>query len=205
VFDVCWDCGEWTPRKRVERTDPGRAVAVCPQCGREHAFRRRPLLCVAGASGAGKTSVLRELLGTDAAVPFEADVLWEEGLDPETFADRWLRVARDLHQSTGPALLFGAGLTPDNIGESDFARYFSAVEYLALVADDDALARRLRARPDWRGTAGDEFLADQRDFDRHLRELAAGSDRVTALDTTDAAPAETAARVESWVRAAADR
>ena len=119
MFDVCWDCGSWTPAKRILDD-----TVVCPDCGHGHPFRSLPLLVLTGASGAGKSTTLqayvRQLVteGEDPpVVPLESDVLWGVGADMASSAyfDLWQRVCVNVHQAGRPVLLVGAGMHPGNM------------------------------------------------------------------------------------------
>ncbi len=155
MLDLCPDCGaSWD--------DPvvsGDEVS-CPRCGHTERFRKVPLLVVGGASGVGKSAVLRRLLGTlPGHVLLESDTLWDRRYlpDPGPFYDQWLRLCRDVAQSGLQPVLFGAGFAvPENLVHRPQVRWFSGVEVVALVASDDTLVRRLMARPEERRTEGVE-------------------------------------------------
>ena len=77
---------------------------------------------------------------------------------------------------------------PGNIEPCVERRYFSQIHYLALVCDDNELARRLQARPAWRGSGNPAFIDNQIRFNRWFNGLAEGSirahfgSRVTAIE-----------------------
>jgi hypothetical protein len=211
VLNVCSGCGEYRADKLIETAGPGRATAVCPACGFRMSFRQLPLLLVCGPSGAGKSAVLPTLIGSvDRAVLLELDVLWRAEFDrPETgyrdFFETWLRVACNIGQSGRPAVLFGAGCLPANIEPCVHRRYFSTTHYLALVCRDDVLAARLRNRPAWRKSSDEGFVRSQIAFNRWLIENAAlAAPSLALLDTTNAAPDQTAVGVASWVASRLD-
>ena len=165
-----------------------------------------PLLVVGGASGAGKSSVLQKLAGSfTQAVLLEGDLLWRpEYNQPETgyrdFFETWLRLAKNIHQSGRPVVIFNAGMgVPSNIEECVERRYFSQVHYLGLVCDDPALEARLKARPAWRESGTDEGIRGQQDFNRWLREKgpAQGMD---LLETSGKDLEQTAAETAQWIR-----
>ena len=71
--------------------------------------------------------------------------------------------------------------------------FFSDVHYLALVADDAALRKRLRDRPAWR--EWDEPRIDEMlEFNQWIRT------QVPHLDTTTTPLDEVVTQVEKWVR-----
>ena len=227
MLNVCANCGHYHVDKTVtepagvaEVSEPdGRicsqrgmrhALATCPQCGHSHPFLRLPLLLVGGASAAGKTAILQELTGQfTAAVLLESDLLWlEEFEDPSNgyrrYFETWLRMAKNIGQSGRPTALFGAGLAvPENIEQCVERRYFSQTHYLALVCDEEALRRRLLARPSWRKSGQPEQLAAQLDFNRWLQtEGPNQTPPVTILDTTCTSVEDSAIAVKAWMECA---
>ena len=203
MFNVCIGCGVYRADKQVRVVDGMAAVAVCPACGREHPFVRRPLFVLTGASGAGKTAVSHHLTRqTSQAVVLDGDILWLEAFyAPEKWPDffnLWLRVAKNIGQAGKPVLLAGAGLgVPDNLQSCEERRYFGDIYYLALVCDDDELARRLHARPAWRESGGEAFVASQLAFNQWFK--ATATPTMKLLDTTRATVAETAVSVHHWL------
>lgn len=203
MLDICPECGSWTPEKII---DPSGPLAVCPVCRHRHGFVRAPLFIVAGASGAGKSTVCHALTGrfTDAVV-LDSDILWSEEFHaPDTwpaYLDRWLRLCYNIGQSGRPVLLFGAGFgVPSNLEHLVQRRYLGEIHYLALVCDDEVLAERLAARPVWRG-CDDAFIEEQRTFNRWFKREGPGqTPPVELYDTTAASVEEASAFVMSWVR-----
>jgi hypothetical protein len=138
-------------------------------------------------------------------VALEGDLLWSLLTNPgeaghPDFNDTWLRLAKNINQSGRPCALFSAGaVIPHDIEHRVERRYFSAVHYLALVADDQTLRDRLLQRPAWRRTASEGFIARQIDFSHWLRTSQEAADYgITVLDTTGASVSETAAEIEKW-------
>lgn len=203
MFNVCYNCGEYRADKVI---DPRGPYAICPACGHPHPFRRLPLLIVSGASGAGKSTVLRRLLGrVEGAVLLEGDILWRPEFDrPEEgyrdFFETWLRVAKNISQAGRPVALFNAGLgVPENVEGCVERRYFGEVHYLALVCEDGVLRQRLRARPDWRESGAPEWVEEQVRFNHWFKEEGP-QHGVELLDTTTATVEETAEAVAAWIR-----
>lgn len=203
MINTCPQCGLYREDKSV---DVQGQFVTCPECGHQHPFKILPLFIIGGPSGAGKSTVLLELLSRQLPViALEGDQLWalifsscEEG-HPD-FHDTWLRLAKNVNQSGKPCALFSAGaVIPSNIEPRVERRYFSAVHYLAIVADDQTLRDRLLHRPDWRGTDSEEFIAHQVDFSRWLQTSQEAADYgITVVDTTSASVSETADEIEKW-------
>ena len=105
-------------------------------------------------------------------------------------------------QSGRSVVLFGAGMgVPANMEPCLHRRYFSRLSYLALVCDDDLLAERLRARPEWRGCADSAFIAAHQQFNRWFQQEGAfGQPPIDLLDTTGVSPEDTTNQVAAWIR-----
>jgi hypothetical protein len=203
VFNVCERCGMWTAAPVV---DPRGPDVLCGKCGFRRRFRMLPLHIVTGPSGVGKTTLCGLLApAMDDVVCLESDLLW--GALPATAADdyrgywdHWLHLAAAIGQAGRPVVLFGTTI-PERIEPLPNRRFCSTVRYLALVCDDDELARRLRARPAWRG-CDEQFIEGMLGYNRRLRnEASAGILRETLLDITSMDTTEAAQRVAAWVRA----
>lgn len=203
MFNTCSACGLYCVEKLIQPAESaGWAVAVCPQCGHGHPFRRLPLLTLGGASGAGKSTISAALAARlDQVVLLDTDILWRPEFDqPETqyrdFFESWLRLAKNISQAGRPVLLVGAGIgVPHNLEPCQERRYLGPIHSLALVCDDSQLAERLRSRPAWRHSGTDTFVASQQAFNRWFQKAAA----VEQLDTTHNSSAATADQVADWI------
>jgi hypothetical protein len=209
MINVCFQCGAYRADKFV---DPEGPVAICPECGFRHAFVQLPLLVVAGASGAGKSTVCNMLVGRiRRVVVLDADTLWRAEFNSPTdnyraFFEVWLRMCKNISQSGRPVVLFGAGFgVPQNIEPCVERRYFSSVEYLALVCSDTSLAERLERRPVWRGSRGAAQIEEQKRFNRWFKNYGVSKPAVALLDTTDVEATETAEQVRRWIDEMLDR
>jgi broad-specificity NMP kinase len=203
---ICPACGDRAERPVVIGTDRS-----CTRCGHRWSFRRLPLFALTGPSGAGKSTVgplvAREL--SDRVVAVEQDVLWTAGLRDSgddghpVFRATWLRMAAMLHQSGRPVVLCGT-VAPPEFEPLPERVFFDGIRYLALVSDGEALARRLRARPAWRGWS-EERIAEMLEFNDWLRASAATLDPpVRLFDTTDASVGATAKEVRDWITGVLD-
>ncbi len=202
MFNVCPGCGEYTVEKEI---DSAGSYAICPRCGHTHRFVRLPLFVVSGASGTGKTTVCLALPALlPECVVLESDILWRPEFNtPEdgyrTYRDLWLRLAKNIHQAGRPVVLCGTAV-PAQMELCPERRYLAAIHYLALVCDDDILARRLRARPDWRQSGGAEFSARMTAFNGWLKANASQTAPPMALlDTSHITIQAAAEQVAAWV------
>jgi DNA-directed RNA polymerase subunit RPC12/RpoP len=197
MTNVCCRCGIYRADKHI---DPAGPYAVCPECGHKQLFLQLPLLIVSGASGSGKSTLCSYLLGRlPQVVLLDADILWRPefnrpGDNYRDFFNTWLRVSKNIAQSGRPVVLFNAGMgVPDNMEPCVERRYFTRLHYLALVCGDDELASRLRARPQWRQSGGQEFIESQLSFNRWFKEKGGSTQPpVELLDTTAISIDETA-------------
>lgn len=199
---ICGHCGEWDP---APDTSAGPHLLRCVSCGRIRPFLRLPLLCVAGPSGTGKSTVARALLTglSDRFVVLEQDLLWVGGLrdpadDHRLFRSTWLRTAAMVQQSGRPVVLCGT-VAPPELEHLPERALFDGVHYLVLTCDPEVLSRRLLARPTWRDW--DEERVDE--TLEYQEWLVTEADRLeaplTLLDTTGTSPEETAEDVRRWV------
>jgi predicted kinase len=203
MMNVCLQCGTYRADKLI---DPSGPFAICPECGYKHPFLQLPLFIVSGASGAGKSTVCHALLGgLNHAVLLDSDILWRPEFNtPENnyrdFFETWLRMCKNISQAGRPVVLFGAGAgVPDNIEPRIERRYFSTVEYLALVCDDKVLADRLKQRPAWRGTQASAYIEEHQRFNQWFKTRGTTAPHITLVDTTHATVGATTAKVTSWI------
>jgi hypothetical protein len=88
---------------------------------------------------------------------------------------------------------------PNNIEPCIHRRYFSSVEYMALVCEDDVLAERLMRRPAWRRTRDEAFIQAQQRFNQWFKSYGAAKPPISLLDTTHANEEEAARQVLTWI------
>ncbi|WP_208401844.1 ATP-binding cassette domain-containing protein [Amycolatopsis viridis] len=198
---ICPRCGDLAEVPAVAGD-----TRCCHRCGHRWSFRRLPLFALTGPSGAGKSTVgpaLVDRLGGRVMV-LEQDVLWVAGLRDDVnghpaFRGTWLRMAAMVHQNGRPVVLCGTVVPPEFETLPERA-LFSEIHYLALVADPEVLARRLRRRPAWRQW-DEPRIAEMLEFNDWLRENAETLDPPVALfDTTTVPLAASVEHVAQWVR-----
>jgi hypothetical protein len=98
-------------------------------------------------------------------------------------------------------MLFGAGMgVPENMEPRVERRYFSRLHYLALVCDDERLAARLRARPQWRASRDEAFIESQIQFNRwHKNHGPEADPPIQLLDTTELSVQDAARQITWWL------
>lgn len=204
MLNVCYRCGAYRADKQIVSEA---SVALCPECGYPHSFLQLPLLVVTGASGAGKSTVCRQLLGrVTEAVLLDVDILWGPAFNKaETgyreFFEVWLRLCKNISQSGRPVVLFGAGVgVPANLERCVERRYFAQLHYLALICAEEVLRSRLARRPAWRNSHTAAYLEEHLRFNQWFKAYAE-QPPIERLDTTEATVAETAQDVAAWIKA----
>jgi hypothetical protein len=196
VSIACSSCAQWV----APLADPGTALWRCPLCNAEHHYSPVPLFVLTGACGSGKSGIASELrpLLPELDV-FDTDELWDSGGDWEMVRENWMRVARQVGLSGRSSVLCGVHL-PAQIDACGSRWAFDPVRYALLTCAEDELARRLQARPAWRGCDG-AFVQEQCALNRALRSAALPPGDHLRLCTEGDSPAESACRVASWIRA----
>jgi hypothetical protein len=212
VFTYCPDCGTQTAAVGVDH-DAG--IVTCPDCGVERRFESRPLHVVTGASGTGKTTAWRRLVGTVDVAVLDWDIMTFDdddgygdhlrGLADDARLGFWLRLCANLGRSGVPVLWFAGDLLPRDINARPESRYFPTIRYCALTCDTETLRDRLRNRRGWAGAREEGHpwadLDRQTAINEEQREAGADPESpVETLDTGALDPEETAARLREWVQ-----
>jgi len=204
MVNVCFKCGEYCAEKEV---DINNKIAICPLCGYKNRYILMPLFIIGGASGTGKSTVLKELIGNmDNLILLETDIIWQDEFNkPENnyrkFFETWLRIAKNISQSGRPVVLFGAGFgVPENIEPCTERRYFSSIYYLNIYCSDDELEKRLIKRPQWRNCQNNEFIDKQKIFNNWVKNYGnEKKQKIDLIDTTDLTLDKTVEAVKIWI------
>lgn len=156
-----------------------------------------PLFIVTGASGSGKTYVIKELrrLMPDFDI-FDPDNLIEFiGHDWEMMRNIWLRVARNIAENGRMTIICGTMMPWDIEKCADFP-FFKHVYYLNLHCDEETREKRLRER-NW----SEEEIQNHKNFAKRLLEIAdeVYNPPMPTIDTTATDVTEVASRIREWV------
>lgn len=156
-----------------------------------------PLFIVTGASGSGKTYVIKELrrLMPDFDI-FDPDNLIEFiGHDWEMMRNIWLRVARNIAENGRMTIICGTMMPWDIEKCADFP-FFKHVYYLNLHCDEETREKRLRER-NW----SEEEIQNHKNFAKRLLEIAdeVYNPPMPTIDTTVTDVTDVASRIREWV------
>ncbi len=202
MYDVCANCGEYRIDKDV---DPTGSYLICPNCGFKQRFQYLPLFVVTGASGTGKSTLLREILMIDDRpdlVYLDSDMLLIEEFTKDgwqAYKDIWLWICLNISQSRRPVVLFGSA-NPEDFESVPRRRYLSEIHYLALTCSESVLESRLLARPEWRKSSRPEFVKAHIDWNQRFLDNAPNAvPQYSILDTTDKSKERCARDVIQWI------
>lgn len=169
MLNICPNCKKYIVEKEI--LEDGKSIK-CPACGHIEKVNRMPLFIVTGASGAGKSTVGRQLfLKEKDYIVMEGDILWNSYFNhPENgyreYRETWLRICKNISQIGKPVVFFGGGI-PEQFENCLERRYFSEIHYLALVCDEDILRKRLEERTGYKN-----YIDGAIEFNNWLRENA---------------------------------
>lgn len=166
--------------------------------------RKLPLFIVTGASGVGKTTVMRELRGLLPefdVLSTDLDLFGSTGklLDYPSRFNILLNVARFVALSGRGTIICGT-LMPWDAEKCDAYSHFSELVFINLHCDDATRNHRLRNRED-RATWTDEMLRSHEEFARWLLANAATAYNppMPTIDTTAAPPSEVGEQIKRYV------
>lgn len=159
---------------------------------------KMPLFIVTGASGVGKTTVIKELRGLlpDADI-FDIDSIHPfVGEDWNKIQNIWLRVARNIAESGRISIICGT-MMPWDVEKCEDYQYFKKIYYLNLHCDDETRELRLRAR-NW----PEDMIQEHKSFAKWLLENAdkAYTPPMPTVETSKTGVNEVALQISEWVR-----
>lgn len=204
MFRFCPECGAY---RRDKRINPDGPFVVCPECNHKDPFLQLPLLAIGGASGVGKSTVYRYLIGqVEDVVLLDVDAMWEpefsEIQEVFDYNSYYLRQCKNIGQSGRPVAIFGAEIgMPRVVEKSVQRRYFTDVYYLALVCDEEVQAERLRARSNGEDTEDRQIEIDEQTA-LNRRYQCRGTDSaspIESLDVTDLSVKAVGTKVQTWI------
>lgn len=198
MIAICPGCGSHKWNKEVREN-----VIVCPDCGEQWNFIKKPLYILTGCSGIGKTVTAREIqrLTTDYVV-LDADLFYNI-MPHETEKDYLAQVeqleslSKSIMQCGKPVIWAMAG-NIDKIPRTYHYRFFSAVHVLALICGEGSLRRRMT---EGRRITDDGWINSSvayNDFFRTHGRI--GEVRFDTLDTEGKTVPEAAEAVLSWLK-----
>lgn len=163
----------------------------------------QPVFLVSGASGAGKSTILPELVAVlrGECIVFDGDWLIDPFVGQPSVEDihsiHWpsvqeamLHIAHGLSQNGLPTLLLGSFM-PQTLHTNRARRWVGDAHFLVLDCPDNERRLRLEARPPWRGRDIDAQLG----FALWLR-----TNLSPVIDTSTTTPRGVAEQVATWVR-----
>lgn len=163
---------------------------------------KQPLFIVTGASGVGKTTLCEELFRREKDyIVMESDIIWNDFYDtPENnyrmFRKIWMNLCASISQSGKPVVLCGCN-TPEQMEDLEERQLFTEIHYLAVVADDKTLLRRMR---EGRGITDQGWIDSSVHFNRWLRENAdKTAPKITLLDETERTMEESVEFAQQWI------
>lgn len=160
--------------------------------------KKLPLFIVTGASGVGKSFVVKELKKTMPEFDvFDLDSIVEfVGFDWEKVRNIWLRVARNIAFSGRMTVLCGT-MMPWDVEKCKDYPYFDHVYYINLHCDAETRASRLHER-NW----SEEMIQEHQSFAKWLLENAdkAYSPPMPTIDTTSTDVGEVARQIKIWIQ-----
>lgn len=163
---------------------------------------KQPLFIVTGASGVGKTTLCEELFRREKDyIVMESDIIWNDFYDtPENnyrmFRKIWMNLCASISQSGKPVVLCGCN-TLEQMEDLEERQLFTEIHYLAVVADDKTLLRRMR---EGRGITDQGWIDSSVHFNRWLRENAdKTAPKITLLDETERTLEESVEFAQQWI------
>jgi dephospho-CoA kinase len=161
-----------------------------------------PLYIITGASGSGKSFVIKELrrimpdydvLDYDGIFKFLKDDSYN--VDKHQIQNIWLRVARNIAESGRIPIICGL-IKPQDIELCYDFRYFSNIYYLILHCDEETREIRLRARKKMK----DKKIQYNKKLAKWFIEIADKSNPpMPIVDTSNTDVTKVAEQIREWI------
>lgn len=198
MIEICSNCGNHAWDKEII----GNRLR-CPKCGAEWEFISMPLFILTGCSGVGKTTTAIEIMRRKVDfVVLDADIFacfvnWEDEKSCNNWVETIVNISKDIVQSGKPVLWTMAGCL-DRLPKTHNSRYFSDINCLALVCDDEALRKRMQ---EGRGITDENWINGSCEYNRYFMEHDRhGDTRFETFDITNKEPGDVADYVVEWVK-----
>lgn len=200
MIEICSKCGNYEWDKEMI----GNKLR-CPKCGAEWEFQRLPLFILTGCSGVGKTTTAIEMMRKKVDfVVLDADIFccYVDWGNEEACNDLYeiiTNISKDIMQSGKPVLWTMAGGL-DRLPKAYNCRYFSKINCLALVCEDESLRKRMQ---EGRGITDENWINGSSDYNRYfMGHDSLGEMTFDKYDITGKNPKEVADYVIGWVNSA---
>lgn len=179
--------------------DPNSNNLRCTSCNSEINANLLPLFLITGASGTGKSTLVRHLrpLIPDCFV-VGGDLLVDiQHRDRQAFVGRWLRVAYASAQCGRP-LVLACVLEKEEIETHVDRSLVGPVYVIALAVDEQERVARLEARPRWAKHSEEkraERIAEHADLTEKLVQ-----DADLVIDSVEKSVDDVAKEVAAWIQ-----
>ncbi|HEX2947690.1 MAG TPA: hypothetical protein VHT96_17265 [Clostridia bacterium] len=165
--------------------------------------KRNKLFIVTGASGIGKSSACEVLFRNEKDyIVMESDLLWSDIFNtPEdnyrAYRELWLKVCGNISQIGLPVVLCGCTV-PEQLEVCDTRKYFSAIIYIAVVAEENELIKRMKYG---REITDDKWIESSVHFNEWLKNNnTKTTPNIILVDNTSLSPEETSKKIDEIIR-----
>ena len=197
MIAICPNCGNHKWNKVVE----GQHI-ICPDCGSEWSFIKKPLYVITGCSGIAKTTAAKELqkLTTDYVV-LDADIFYnimphENEKDYYDQIEQIFSFSNNISQSGKPVVWTMAG-NIDKLLQVYHVRFFSEVRVLALTCREETLRKRMM---EGRGIMDEGWILSSVEYNEYFRtHKKIGEVPFSTIEVDDKSPEETARCILEWL------
>lgn len=198
MIEICSNCGNYEGDNEII----GNKLR-CPKCGAEWEFQSMPLFILTGCSGVGKTTTAIEIMRRKVDfVVLDADIFtcfvnWNDEESCNDGVETIVNISKDIMQSGRPVLWTKAGCL-GRFPKAYNSRYFSEINCLALVCDEEALRKRMQ---EGRGITDENWINSSCDYNRYFMEHdSIGDTKFETFDITDKEPGDVANYVVEWIK-----